>query len=76
MERKLSTDELFSQMVTVQKQRDAFMINNTSTMPDYEQVGAGFEIGQVGLVFANDPWMPVHAIRYGGSMGLPNAWGL
>jgi len=74
--RELTTAEKFSQMITGEKLRAGFMIHNTNTFPEYEQAGAGFEIGQVGLDFANDPWMPVFPIRYGGSMGLPNVWGL
>lgn len=60
--RELTVAEKFSQIVTIEKQRRDFMINNTSTMPNHEYV--------------NGEWVKVFAIRYTGATGTKNVWGL
>lgn len=74
--RALSTTEQFMQIMTIESNRDQFMIINTSTLPEWEQAEAGFELIGGGPMWQPAEWITVHKIRYEGSMGAPNQWKL
>jgi len=58
--RTLSVEEQIMQVFTEMRNREWFISHNTSTMP----------------VFESDYVTPVFPIRYGGSMNMPNTFGL
>jgi len=75
--RKLSTTETAMQDQVKADQRESFKITNTSPLPTFEDgIGAGFEWVGGSLMLNCDPFAKVHPIRYAGSFGGRNVWGL
>jgi hypothetical protein len=72
----LTVTELAMQDQVKADQREGFKITNTSPMPEWEDVTPGFEVVAGGHMFTYSKIIEVHAIRYGGSFGGPNTWGL
>ena len=62
MTRQPTQVELFTIAEVTQSNLDHFRVHNTSPLGEAEQV--------------DGEWVFVYPIRYGGSQGRPNSWGL